>query len=188
MAFPLMQVLRPGTRGFLLLHSGTLLPVLVPGPLANEVLGDILPHSPRAFYSGTPCAFIPGHPQLRKKKVERLLKIKFYVFFCLHQSMNIFPRSCYFAEYEVLTARLANTKLPGFRLLWCVTVYVIGRQNCPTGRGSFITHLRLSRVPIISTFPMTSLQFSSPEIGGRLTRIVTMAQYSSHRPCVYSNR
>src|SRR6266850_7107048 len=36
------------------------------------------------------------------------------------------------SEYEILTARLVNTKLLGFRLLWDVTVYVIGRQNCPT--------------------------------------------------------
>ena len=35
----------------------------------------------------------------------------------------------YFAEFEVLTARLVNTKLPSFRPLWCVTVYVIGRQT-----------------------------------------------------------
>ena len=57
--------------------------------------------------------------------------------FCLHQSMNIFLRSFYFAEYEVLTARLANTKLPGFHPLWCVTVYVIGRQNCQTPSAQY---------------------------------------------------
>jgi hypothetical protein len=37
-----------------------------------------------------------------------------------------------FSEYEILTGRLVNTKLLGFRLLWDVTVYVIDRQNCPT--------------------------------------------------------
>ena len=59
--FLLLQVLHLGTCGFLLLHLGTLLPVLVSGPLAS-VFGDILPHSPRMFYSRTPCAFIPGPP------------------------------------------------------------------------------------------------------------------------------
>src|SRR6266850_2932692 len=39
------------------------------------------------------------------------------------------------SEYEILTAWLVNTKLLGFRLLWDVTVYVIGRQNCPTHFG-----------------------------------------------------
>jgi hypothetical protein len=37
-----------------------------------------------------------------------------------------------FSEYEILTGRLVNTKLLGFRLLWDVTMYVIDRQNCPT--------------------------------------------------------
>jgi hypothetical protein len=37
-----------------------------------------------------------------------------------------------FSKYEILTGRLVNTKLLGFCLLWDVTVYVIGRQNCPT--------------------------------------------------------
>src|SRR5580693_4840901 len=37
-----------------------------------------------------------------------------------------------FSEYEIMTGRLVNTKLLGFRLLWDVTVYVIDRQNCPT--------------------------------------------------------
>jgi hypothetical protein len=42
-----------------------------------------------------------------------------------------------FSEYKILTGRLVNTKLLGFRLLWDVTVYVIDRQNCPTvSRGS----------------------------------------------------
>src|SRR5580693_4947384 len=40
-----------------------------------------------------------------------------------------------FSEYEIMTGRLVNTKLLGFRLLWDVTVYVIDRQNCPTDGG-----------------------------------------------------
>ena len=66
-AFPLLQVLCLGTRSFLPLHSGMLLPVPVPGPPMSEVLGDILPHSTHTFYFRTPCAFIPGPPRLNKK-------------------------------------------------------------------------------------------------------------------------
>jgi hypothetical protein len=44
-----------------------------------------------------------------------------------------------FSEYEILTGRLVNTKLLGFRLLWDVTVYVIDRQNCPT-QAELIDH------------------------------------------------
>ena len=36
----------------------------------------------------------------------------------------------------LVKARLVNTKLLGFCLLWDVTVYVIGCQNCPTNPDS----------------------------------------------------
>jgi hypothetical protein len=64
-----------------------------------------------------------------------------------------------FSEYGILTGRLVNTKLLGFRLLWDVTVYVIDRQNCPTpnycrnvtGHGPHITRLSTFMIPIYRT-------------------------------------
>jgi hypothetical protein len=53
-----------------------------------------------------------------------------------------------FSEYEILTGRLVNTKLLGFRLLWDVTVYVIDRQNCPTHCGPYSITLNLNQKSI----------------------------------------
>jgi hypothetical protein len=52
--------------------------------------------------------------------------------FCLHRSINIFPRSFYLSECEILTARLVDTRLLGFLLFWGVTVYVIRCGKGPT--------------------------------------------------------
>ena len=143
MAFPLPQALHPGTHSFLPLHSGMLLLVLVLGPLVS-VLGDILPHFLMHFSSRMPLHvhLILGPLDLAKKKSEKLNSyLNFLCLFCLHQSVNIFPRLFYFAEYKIMTARLVNTKLPSFRLLWCVTVYVISCQNCPTSHHHHTRHI-----------------------------------------------
>ena len=42
-----------------------------------------------------------------------------YLMFVLLTSIN--PRSFYFAEYEILTAILVETKLQGYSLFWGVT-------------------------------------------------------------------
>jgi hypothetical protein len=46
--------------------------------------------------------------------------------------LNTFLRSFFLSECEILTGVLAKTKLLGFRLLWDVTAYVIGRGKGPT--------------------------------------------------------
>ena len=126
--FPLLQALCLSTHTHSVLCLCLLL-VLVLGPLASKALGDILPHFFVCFSSEMPLHIhlIPGPLDLAKKKSAKSNDyLNFLCLFCLHQSMNIFPRLFYFAEYEVLTARLVSTRLPGFCLLWCVTVYVIG--------------------------------------------------------------
>src|SRR6266850_1214291 len=153
-----LQALCPSTRfcDFPPLRSGArlrLLPLLVPGPPASEVLGlKYCPIPSHVLSWDSPACSFPGLPRstCQKKEVE-LNYLNFLCLFFLHQSVNIFPRLFYFAEYKVLTARLVNTKLLGFCLLWDVTVYVIGCQNCPTpGNHCSVTksHLRDFPTPL----------------------------------------
>src|SRR6266850_1105013 len=137
-----LQALCPSThfRNFPLLCLGVhlhFLLLLVLGPLVSKALGlkycPILScilswDSPAHSFLGLPCL------TCQKKKWNDYLIL---CLFCLHQSVNTFLRLFYFAEYEILTARLVNTKLLGFHLLWDMTVYVIGCQNCPTIANSW---------------------------------------------------